>query len=383
MTVGAVFRSIRIISEVAACLPMRTYSRDSAGDLTPLKDSHWLNSLVEEPNEVMGGVDWREAMFAQMAGWGNCYSQIVTNDADPNQRHAVELWPYKVDRMQASRQDDLTLAYKYPDVNGAYQVLPTPRVWHCKAFTLDGYMGASPLRMARETMGLAVGAADFAAGYFAAGGRPAAVMTSDKILTQAQRDQIRLQYSSMADNEENRRFWVLEAGLKYQAVTANPEDLQMLETRAFQIEDIARFFGVPLFLLMASEKSTSWGTGMEQQNLSFLTYTLMPYLSKMTQTYNRRIIPPAERGKVCVEIDPTPLQVMDSAALQAFLNAGAQNGMFTRNEARRKYLKLPRSNEKNADVLTVQTALTPLSKLGETPPAAKPFPSPANAGAQS
>jgi HK97 family phage portal protein len=157
----------------------------------------------------------------------------------------------------------------------------------------------------------------------------------------------------------------------------------MLETRAFQIADIARFFGVPLFLLMDSEKSTSWGTGMEQQNLSFLTYTLQPYLRKMVQTFNRRLIPPAERGKVCVDVDVTPLQIMDSTSLQAFLNAGAQNGMFTRNEARRRYLKLPKSTEENADVLTVQTALTPLSKLGITPPTPNSTPAPATAGAQS
>lgn len=178
----------------------------------------------------------------------------------------------------------------------------------------------------------------------------------------------------MSDAADNRRFWLLEGSLKYAPITVSPEDMQMLQTRSFQIADIARFFGVPLFLLMEGQKDTSWGTGMEQQNIGFLTYGLQPYLTKMVQTYNRRIIPAADRSSVCVEVDTTPLLTMDSASMQAFCSSITQNGVLTRNEVRRKYFKVARATDENADVLTVQTALTPLSKLGLIAPGAKPAP---------
>lgn len=367
MQVAAVFRCIRIIGETAASLPMRAWERTAGGDAKPVTDSHWLNQLIYEPNETQTGDEYREAMFGQMAGWGNGFSQIVPN----SEGRATELWPYKVANMAVERQVDRTLTYKYPNVYGHPEALPARRVQHLRAFSIDGIMGMSPLALAREALGLAVGASNYGSSFFAQGGRPAVVMTSDKLLTDKQREQARKEYGGLAEGSSDKRFWLLEGGFKYQQVTVNPDDMQMIATQAFSIAEIARFFGVPLFLLMETEKSTSWGSGIEQQNIGFLTYTLRPYLSRMVCSWNRWLIPQRERSKIFVDIDESPLMMMDSAALKEWVGAMANNGVYTRNEIRRK-LKLARVDEPNADKLTVQTALTTLENLGRVPPNSQP-----------
>jgi HK97 family phage portal protein len=199
-------------------------------------------------------------------------------------------------------------------------------------------------------------------------------MTSERLLTDAQRAQVRQEYGGMAEGGTDKRFWLLEGALKYQAITVSPEDMQMLQTRTFQISEIARIFGVPLFLLMETEKSTSWGSGLEQMNLGFLTYTLRPYLQRMVCTFNRRIIPADQRSKVFVDIDEKALLSLDSVALKELYASMAQNGTMTRNEIRRA-MKLPQSSAKNMDAFTVQSALTTVENLGRVPtPAASTQP---------
>lgn len=360
LQIAAVFRCIRIIAETAAQLPLRAYAKVNEYDREPLPSSHWLSRLIAEPNEEMSGDEWCESQYGQMAGWGNAYSQIVPNDAG----RATELWPYKVDFMQVTREENLTLQYKYPDVYGMPQVLKKGRVMHLRAFSLDGVMGLSPLGLARSSLGLAVGAQDYAGSFFSSGGRPSGVMTADKILTDKQREQIRKEYGGLADGGDGKRFWLLEGALKYTPITVSPEDMQMLQTRAFEVSEIARFFGVPLFLLMETEKSTSWGSGLEQSNLAFLIYTLRPYLNRMQNTFSRRVIPAAERDKICVEVDPSPLLTADFQTLASYLSQAIQNGIMTRNEARR-WLKLPADPNPAANVLMAQVNMAPIDKLGE------------------
>lgn len=384
MQVGAVFRSIRIIAETAAALPMRGYQGTPGGDAVPLKDSDPINGLIEEPNPTMSGDEHRETMYAQMAGWGNGYTQKVIA---PSDGLIKELWPYIVYNMQVDRAPDRTLTYIYPDPNGAPRTMTADKVAHFRSFSLDGVMGLSPLAMARESLGLAVGAERYASSFYAQGGRPAHVLTSDKLLTPAQREQIRSEYGGMGgmpqdlselESQTGKRMWVLEASLKYQSITVSPEDMQMLQTRSFQVSDIARFFGVPLFLLMENSKDTSWGSGLEQMNLGFLAYTLRPYLQRMIRVWNRQIIPTFPGHRKFVDIDTQPLLALDSTALKELYGGYASNGIMTRNEIRR-LLKLPAATDKNADKLTVQVALTPIEKLGVVPPP-QPLPAPAPGG---
>ena len=265
--------------------------------------------------------------------------------------------------MEVDRLENRTLRYKYPNALGVPQELQATRVLHLRGFSTDGYMGLSPLALAREALGVTIGAENYAASFYATGGRPSGVMTAEKPLNDKQREQIRKEYGGMADGGTDKRFWLLEGDLKYQAITVNPQDMQMLQTRAFQIAEIARMFGVPLFLLMETEKSTTWGTGVEQLNLGFLIYTLWPYLNRMRCTFNRKVIPEQFRATLSIDHDLAAFLRMDSKALAEYLSSLVQNGLMTRNEARATYLKL--APVIGADELTAQVNMAPLGRLGQ------------------
>lgn len=360
LQIAAVFRCIKLIGETSSSLPICAYKRVGTYDREPLGFDHWLSRLLREPNENMSGDEWAEAMYGQMAGWGNGYTQIVPN----SEGIPVELWPYKVDRMKVTRKEDMTLEYEYPNVHGLPRTLAKGRVAQFRGFSLDGVMGLSPIGLARQSMGLSLAAQQYAGSFFTSGGRPSGIMTSDKLLTDKQREQVRKEYGGMADGgESGKRFWLLEASLKYNAISVSPEDMQMLQTRTFEIAEIARWFGVPLHLLMEQEKSTSWGSGLEQMNLAFLTYTLRPYLQRMEQTFNRVIIPERFRREIFVEVDTTPLQIADFTSLANFLSSMIQNGAMVRNEARRR-LKLPGLGP-IGDIPMAQVNMAPLDQLGQ------------------
>lgn len=362
MTLAAVFRSIRIIAETTSGLPLVVYKRDENGDPVRAVDNP-LASLFDKPNEVNGEDEVREAVTAAMAGWGNGYIEVFRDSKD----RVRELWPVKPLNVQVTRRADRTLEYQKVGPSGSLEPVPADRLLHFRAFSLDGVTGVSPLGMAREALGLAASAQAYAGSFFSSGGRPTGVLSSDRILTKEQREKLRTEFAGLADDggEARRRLYVAEAGLKYQAVSVSPEDMQMLQTRSFQIADIARFFGVPLFLLMETEKSTSWGTGIEQQNLAFLAYTLRPYLSRIEAVYNRTLFTEADRRDgYYLAHDTAPLLRADSKARADYLSAMVQNGLMTRNEGRRLELLPPMEG---GDDLTAQVNLAPLEKLGDSP----------------
>jgi HK97 family phage portal protein len=147
-------------------------------------------------------------------------------------------------------------------------------------------------------------------------------------------------------------------------VGINPDDAQLLQSRAFSVEEICRWFRVPPFMVGHSEKSTSWGTGIEQQMIGFLTFTLGPWLKRIEQAIQKDLMTPAERSRYFVKFNVEGLLRADSAARAAFYSAMVNNGIYTRDECREKEDMLPMGG--NAAVLTVQTALAPLDDLGKT-----------------
>jgi HK97 family phage portal protein len=362
MQIAAAFRCIRIIAETGSSLPLVVYRRE--GDHGVPAPDHWLSKLLNEPNETMTGDELREAWLAHMAGWGNSYTEIVRDGS--RERRPVELWPLRVEKVEVERMADRRLIYKYPNADGVPQRLEASRILHHRAFSADGVIGLSPLALARESLGLTVGAEQYAASFFAQGGRPAGVLTSERLLSEKQREQIRKEFSGLADgNSDGKRLWVLEAGLKYQAITVSPEDMQMLATRQFQIAEIARFFGVPLFLLMVQENTPNWG--LEQHDLAFLKYGLRPYLTRIEQDISRWLLSPKERETYYVQHDLTQFLAADSKAQAEYLSTLVNNGLNTRNEARQVLGKPPLPG---GDTLTVQSALVPLSTLGQQRPPA-------------
>ncbi len=355
MAVSAVWSCVRLIAETVGSLPLHTFER--AGDERRRIDdsNHYLNTLLRwRPNQEMSGLEFREAMTTQLALWGNAYAAIDRlDDGTP-----ARLTPLRPEHVTPVR-DETGLRYEYSTSKGVV-VFGAPSVLHLKGFGTEGIIGLSPLAYARQSLGLSVSADLYAAKSFKDGGRPDGVLRYDKFLTDQQRKKLREVYGNVGAIGEDGRMMILELGLEFQPISIPPDQLQMLASRQFQIGEIARYFRVPLHLIMDTTGSTSWGTGIEQLTLGFLIYTLRPYLRRWESAVSDKLVPTADRGRVFVEHQVEGLLRADAKTRSEFWSRMAQNGLMTRNEIRQRE-NLPRID--GADALTVQTNLTPVDQL--------------------
>lgn len=357
MQISAVWACVRLVSETVSTLPIAVYRRTEEGRNT--EPEHQLARVLAQPNRYMTGVEFMEAMNANLAMHGNAYAVIQRNGVG----QVSSLWPLYASAMDVDKLDDGTVIYRYTDGKNV-NIYAAENILHVKGFGVSGLVGLSPLAYARQSIGLSIAAETYAAKFFGNGARPGGVLTIDRVLKPEQREALRKNFAGMHEGAENsHKLHVLEAGMNYQQIGIAPEDAQMLETRRFQIEDIARFFRVPSFLINDTAKSTSWGTGLEQQNLAFLAYSLRPYLTRWEQAINSSLITPPQKRTHYVEFNLEGLLRADSSARSSFYSQMVQNGLMTRNEVRRKE-NLPEVD--NGDELTAQINLAPLDKLGET-----------------
>lgn len=354
-----VFSCIRLLAELIGTISLGTYRRTAAGRVSA--EDHRVAALLREPNPFMTGQQLIEALAAQVCGWGNGYDLVDRNNAG----EPVMLWPLLPADMKVHREGFDRLIYKYSTSTGQRD-LTQAQVLHVKGFGTDGIVGLSPLGYARQALGIQIAAEKYAAQFYASGGLPSGVMMLDKPLNPQQRKDLAANYGPMVRGEVGgNNLWVLESFAKYQPVSISPEDAQMLLTRQFSVEEIARIFRVPLSLLMHGSKDSNWGTGLEQQNLAFLTYTLRPYLVRIESAINRWLFSPAERKEFYVEFNVESLLRGDSAARSAYYSQALQNGWMNRNEVRSKENQPPFDG---GEIFTAQSNMLPVDKLGAEPP---------------
>jgi HK97 family phage portal protein len=355
-----VFSCIRLLSELIGTVSLGTYKRTKTGR-EPAED-HAVAQLLREPNPFMTGQQLIETLAAQVCGWGNGYDLVDrTDDGRP-----VQLWPLLPSEMTVHREEYERLTYKYNTSRGTRE-LKQSQVLHVKGFGTDGIMGLSPLGYARQALGIQIAAEQYAAAFYSSGGRPSGVLQVDKPLTPTQRKELKENYGPIIGGSGGENgLWILDAFAKYTAISISPEDAQMLATRQFSVEEIARIFRVPLSLLMHGGKDSNWGTGLEQQNLAFLTYTLRPYLVRIETAINRWLFNESERKKFYVEFNVESLLRGDSAARAEFYNKALFSGWMNRDEVRERE-NLPPIDD-GGKLFTVQAGMLPLDKLGAEPP---------------
>jgi len=241
-------------------------------------------------------------------------------------------------------------------------------IFHLKGFGFNGLVGLSPIAFAAKTAGVAVAMEDQQRDFYANGAKsPQLLMTGDgKMLNKEQRGQLEENFKEIAGGPVKKRLWILEAGFTTQAIGVSPQDAETMAARKFQVSELARFFGVPPHLVGDVEKSTSWGSGIEQQNLGFLQYTLSPYINRWEHALQRWIVKPADVGKYHAEHNLEGLLRGDSTARANFLKTLVDTGLMTVNEGRRLDNRpaLP-----GGQVATRQSQNIPLDQLGKTNPA--------------
>jgi len=350
-----VYACIRLIAQTFGTLPadVKVWNGEA---MVPSRDHPLFALLHEAPNADMSAVEFWAALCVSYLAWGNAYAEIHRVMG-----RVVALTPLRPDMIAVRRDDRGALVYTVQEVDGPREVAEGD-VLHVKNLSLDGLTGMSPLGQARNSLGVAMAAEETAGKLFANGMRTSGYLQAPNVLSAQQRKDAQAYVGNFQGSANAGRVPLLEGGWSFQSFALPPQDAELLATRSFEIESICRLYGVPPWLIGHTEKSTSWGTGLESQLLGFYTLTLRPIVKNFEGAIKRRLILPAERGRVEVDFNHEGLLRADSQGRAAFMKTMVEAGIMTRNEARKLegLVSLP-----GGDSLTVQSNQLPLDKLGE------------------
>lgn len=275
MRVAAVYACVRIISGAVATLPLDIKRRVDARTRADASDTGIWRVLRRRPNRWQKPAVFRRMMQAHVLLRGNAYAAIVWSRGEVR-----ELIPLHPDRVEVKQCDDMSLEYIWTRKDGRRVKFEQRDILHLLGLTLDGIRGVTPIAYARETIGLALSMEQHGANVFKNGAQVAGILRTDNALGKESIDNIRESLEQYrADGDRAAKIMVLESGLDYKAMAMTQEDAQWLEGRRFSRSDIAMFFGVPPHMIGDTEKTTSWGSGIEQQSQGFVTYTLEDHLT--------------------------------------------------------------------------------------------------------
>lgn len=350
---SSLFACVRLISSLIGTLPLETYrvegdSRDKAIDLLIYE------RLKHSPNSIMDGATFWELAGFSLAMHGNFYALISRSGGE-----IANLWPLSSQQMcvefDAARN---RLMYLYT-IDGKQIRYEKSQIFHIRLFGTNT-VGFSPLSYAAANIGISAQNSKLAASYARKGGKATGMFKVDKLLNPEERKQIRENIITPLESPEGNSTVLLELGTDYKSIQLNPEQLQLLESRRFSVEDIARIFGVPSILINDSGNSTVWGSGVEQIILGFQKTTLRGYLKKIESAIRNQLFTRTQRQEIVSEFNVDGLLRADSGARATFLSTMVQNGIMTRNEARALENRSPMEG---GDALTVQSNLVEVDQL--------------------
>ncbi len=285
----AVFACVKILAETVASLPLPVYRRLPGGGKERATDHYLYPILHDQPNPEMTSFEFRETLMGHLALWGNAYAEIERDGAG----RVVALWPLRPDRMTVLR-DDEGLLYKYRLPDGTDAVLRQRNVMHVRGLSGDGLVGYSPIRMAREAIGLALATQEFGARFFGDGTHPGGVVEHPGRLSQQAHDNLeRSLQKAYSGLGKSHRLMILEEGMKFTQIGIPPEDAQFLQTRRFQLEEIARIYRIPPHMLADLERATF--SNVEHLAIEFVVHTIRPWLVRWEQAIKRDLFLPGER----------------------------------------------------------------------------------------
>lgn len=360
LQISTVWRCVSLISTLTACLPLDVFETDKSDNRAKTGLDNPLARLLRyAPNQYMTAQEFREAMTMQLCFYGNAYALIERNRVGD----VVSLIPLQSANMDV-RLEGKQIIYKYQR-DHEFARFTQKEIFHLKGFGFNGLVGLSPIAHACKSAGVAVAMEDQQRDFYANGAKsPKILSVGDRVMSDEQRSQVEQNFKEIAGGPVKKRLWILEANFAAHDIGVSPQDAETMASRKFQVSELARFFGVPPHLVGDVEKSTSWGTGIEQQNLGFLQYTLQPYITRWEQSIQRWIVKPADLGRYHAEHNLDGLLRGDSASRAAFMKAMGDSGLRTINEMRRldNFPPLP-----GGDVATRQSQNVPLTDLGKEP----------------
>ena len=334
MQMTAVYSCVRILSEAVAGLPLHFYKYTDNGGKEKATDHPLYFLLHDEPNPEMTSFVFRETLMTHLLLWGNAYSQIIRN----GKGEVIALYPLMPDRMTVDRDEKGQLYYSYltgnddaPTMKGSTVNLSPSDVLHIPGLGFDGLVGYSPIAMAKNAIGMAIACEEYGAKFFANGAQPSGVLEHPGTIKDPTR--VRESWQSTFGGSHNaNKVAVLEEGMKYTPISISPEQAQFLETRKFQINEIARIFRVPPHMVGDLEKSSF--SNIEQQSLEFVKYTLDPWVSRWEQSMVRSLLTAEEKKQYFVKFNVDGLLRGDYQSRMSGYAVGRQNGWMSANDIR-------------------------------------------------
>ncbi|MBK7357553.1 MAG: phage portal protein [Propionivibrio sp.] len=353
MQLSTVWSCVWLLANTIATLPFFVYTQKD-GMRKLARDTMLWGILHNSPNSRMTPVEFWVAMLLNLFLRGNAYARIERR----KNGEAIALWPMAADQVQMHVLDDGSIAYEYY-IGGNVAVLSEDSVLHIKEIG-NGNIGFARLDYMRATTTEAANAQKEASKLFANGGKPTGILMIDRVLKDDQRKAIKANFADLAEGDTS-RIKLLEADMKYQQINLTPQDQQLLDTRKFTVEEICRWFSVPP-VMVGHSNVTAWGSGVEQIIEGFFKSTIRPALVRIEQAVTKRVLTPAQRATLTVEISFDALLRANLKDRMEIYAKGVQNGLKTRNECRQLENDPP---IKGGDELTAQTNLAPLRMLGQ------------------
>ena len=365
MQTTAVYACVRILSEAIASLPIHVYKYQEDGGKKKVIDHSLYYLLHDEPNPEMTSFVFRETLMSHLLIWGNAYAQIIRDGAG----RVLGLYPLLPNKMSVERDERGKIYYIYSrntDENPMFKeygdiVLKQEDVLHIPGLGFDGLIGYSPIAMAKNAVGMTLACEEYGASFFANGANPGGVLEHPGILKDPSK--VRESWNAVYRGTNNaHKIAVLEEGMKYQQIGIPPEEAQFLETRKFQLNEIARLYRIPPHMIGDLDKSSF--NNIEQQSLEFVKYTLDPWVVRWEQSLQRALLLPTEKGTYFIKFNVDGLLRGDYASRMNGYAVGRQNGWFSANDIREMENLNPISDEEGGNLYLINGNMTKLEDAG-------------------
>nr|DAW88024.1 MAG TPA: Portal [Bacteriophage sp.] len=364
MQMTAVYSCVRILAEAVAGLPLHVYKYTDSGGKEKALDHPLYRLLHDEPNPEMSSFVFRETLMTHLLLWGNAYAQVIRN----GKNEVVALYPLMPNKMTVERDSNGQLYYSYyrgsdeaiRDTQNTVILKPSD-VLHIPGLGFDGLVGYSPIAMAKNAIGMAIACEEYGAKFFANGAAPSGVLEHPGTIKDPSR--VREAWQSQFGGSANSgKVAVLEEGMKYTPISISPEQAQFLETRKFQINEIARIFRVPPHMVGDLEKSSF--SNIEQQSLEFVKYTLDPWVIRWEQSLMRSLLSLDEKVQYFVKFNLEGLLRGDYQSRMNGYAIGRQNGWMSANDIREleNLDRIPA--EEGGDLYLINGNMLPLKDAG-------------------
>ena len=364
MQMTAVYSCVRILAEAVAGLPLHLYKYNESGGKERAAENQLYFLLHDEPNPEMTSFVFRETLMTHLLLWGNAYAQLIRN----GKGEVIALYPLMPNRMTVDRDNKGRLYYQYWRGKDEAKlsrdnivILQPSDVLHIPGLGFDGLVGYSPIAMAKNAVGMAIACEEYGAKFFANGATPGGILEHPGIVKDPAR--VRESWNAVYQGSGNaHRIAVLEEGMKYTPIGISPEQAQFLETRKFQINEIARIFRVPPHMVGDLEKSSF--SNIEQQSLEFVKYTLEPWLVRWEQAMVRSLLSKSEKEQYFIKFNVDGLLRGDYESRMNGYATARQNGWMSANDIRQLENLDRISAAEGGDLYLINGNMTKLADAG-------------------